>query len=163
MFVTNRKETSNKHSWRRHLRLSLRSLLVLVLLTASGMSWIVHSAHVQRDTVAAIERAGDKVWYDWEWKNGRPNPNGHFWWPKWLVDRIGVDYFGHVASVYASRVSDAELVHIGKLRWLECLLLSRSFVTDAGLANLVGMRSLLVLNLQHTKISNARAHALRRS
>ena len=116
---------------------------------------MVHRAHVQRDAVGAIERAGGKVWFDWQWKNRRPNPSGQPSCPKWLVDCIGVDYFGHVTSVYARRVSDAELVHIGKLSRLEYLLLGRSSVTGAGLAHLEGARSLRVLNLQHTQVTDA--------
>ena len=37
--------------------------------------------------------------YDWQWKNGDFDPLGEPWAPKWLVDRIGVDYFGHVVRV----------------------------------------------------------------
>jgi hypothetical protein len=52
---------------------------------------MVHHAHVQREAVAAIERAGGEVMYDWQWKDnalvhGRP------WASRWLVDRVGIDY-----------------------------------------------------------------------
>ena len=148
-------ETLDQQPWWRSLRFSLRSLLALVLVIGGWLGWVVHRARVQREAVAAIERAGDKVWYDWEWNNGRPIPNGKPRCPKWLVDRIGVDYFGHVTSVYARHASDAELVHIGNLRQLECLILVGSFVTDAGLAHLEGVSSLQVLNLQRTRIADA--------
>jgi hypothetical protein len=141
--------------WRRYLRFSVRRLIVLVLVIGVGLGWIVRQAHVQRDAVAAIREAGDEAWYDWEWKNGNPVPNGRPSWPKWLVDRIGVDYFGRVTKVYARRVADAELAQIGHFSQLECLLLGTSFVTDAGLAHLEGMSSLRALNLKHTRITDA--------
>ena len=42
--------------WRRFLRLSVRGLIVLVLVIGAGLGWLVRSAHIQRDAVAAITR-----------------------------------------------------------------------------------------------------------
>ncbi len=148
-------ETRDRRPWWRYLRLSLRALIVLVLLIGGGLGWMVHRARVQREAVAAIERAGDKGWYDWEWSDGHPNPSGQPRWPKWLVDRIGVDYFGHVSAVFTRRASDRELAKISNLGQLECLLIGGSSVTDAGLAHLEGMSRLQALNLQHTRITDA--------
>jgi internalin A len=149
-------ETLNKCTWRASVRFSLRSLFFLVLLIGGWLGWIVHRARVQRDAVAVIERAGGKAWYDWEWQNGNPVPNGRPRWPKWLVDRIGVDYFGHVTTVFARHSSDAELAHIGNLSRLEYLILGESPVTDAGLVHLERLNNLRALNLQHnTNVSDA--------
>ena len=83
--------------WRRYLRISLRGLIVLVLVLGSVLGWIVSRAKVQRDAVAAIERAGGSVKYEWEWKDGRFNPTEKPWWPKWLMDHIGPNYLAHIA------------------------------------------------------------------
>ena len=76
-------------SWKRFLRFRMRGLLVFVLVIGAGLGWIVRDAHVQRDAVAAIQAAGGKVMYDWEWSDGKYIPGGKPWAPRWLVDRIG--------------------------------------------------------------------------
>ena len=50
--------------WWNHPRFSLRALMVLVLLIGAGLGWLVRSAHVQRDAVAAVRRAGGSVSID---------------------------------------------------------------------------------------------------
>ena len=49
---------------RRRFGLSLRALMVLVLILGGGLGWIAHRARVQREAVAAIEKAGGKVDYN---------------------------------------------------------------------------------------------------
>src|ERR1017187_10239475 len=85
--------------WRRFLRFSVRGLIVLVLVIGAGLGWLVRSARIQREAAAVITRAGGSVMYDWEWSNGKVIAGGTPWAPKWLVDRIGVDYFGRVTYV----------------------------------------------------------------
>jgi hypothetical protein len=85
-------ERPSLQSWRRGLRLSVRTLMVLVLVLGGGFGWIVHRAKLQRDAVVAIEQAGGHVYYEWQLQNGQIVSNGQPRWPKWLVDRLGVDY-----------------------------------------------------------------------
>jgi internalin A len=92
--------------WRRFLRFSVRGMIVAVLLIGGWLGWIVRSARIQRDAVAAIRRADGFVLYDWEWCNGRKFP-GKPWAPDWLIRAIGVDYFGRAACVtYFRRVDN---------------------------------------------------------
>jgi hypothetical protein len=82
--------------WRRFLRFSVRGMIVLVLVIGGWLGWVVRSARIQRDAVSAIRKDGNHVAYDWQWNNGsfvgaRRNP----WAPRWLVDFLGIDYFGH--------------------------------------------------------------------
>jgi hypothetical protein len=118
----------------------VRGLLVLVLVIGSGLGWIVHQAHVQRDAVAAIENFGGIVHDDWEWGNGSLIPGGRHWAPRWLVDLIGVDYFGHVSMVnlWGAHVTDAELLqlHLRGLTDLSYLTLTDGQVSDAGIKKL---------------------------
>ena len=78
------------------LRVSLRALMIIVLVLGCGLGWVVRRAHVQRDAVAAIERCGGRVWYDWEVRRSRVQADGEYIggisrkksvsrWPKWLV------------------------------------------------------------------------------
>src|SRR6202044_2776595 len=100
---------------------SARRMIVLILAIAAPLAWISNSARVQREAVAAIEKAGGRVWYDWEWAEGGATgemPN----WPEWLVKALGPDYFGNVVSVsFTRRASDSELIQVGKLKRLERL------------------------------------------
>jgi internalin A len=96
-----------RRPWRRYLRLTVRAYLVLVLLVGAWLGWMIRAARIQRDAVAAIERAGGRLLYSWQWKNGDPIPFGKPIWPRWLVHRLGVDYFGHVALVSLSGMGNS--------------------------------------------------------
>ena len=72
-----------------------------------------------------------------DWRRWKPGV------PKWLVDRLGVDYFGHVESVALGQPgSPSALRHIGQLSHVKSLDLHGPFVTDAGLAHLEGLTKL---------------------
>lgn len=154
---------SERSPSQRRFRLSLRALILFVLGLAAMFGWIERRADVQRQAVAAIERVGGSVLYDWQRVNGNTVRNGKPWWPKWLVDRLGADYFGDVVFVELSEESsDAQLVHVGRLSRLEELYIN-SHVSNNGLKNLVGLNRLRTLNLSYgaargfesTPISNA--------
>jgi hypothetical protein len=114
--------------------------MLLVLLLGGTLGWVVRRAQVQRDVVLAIQRAGASAGYEWEFKDGVLKKNGKPWWPKWLVDRFGVDYFGSVTVVYNCKTAaDAEMAHVGRLSQLEPLYLFNQPVSDAGLAHLEGL------------------------
>jgi len=143
----------------RYLRFSVRTLIVLVIVVGAGLGWIVRfvrSTRAQREAVAAIERAGGRVWYDWEQKDGNPTPFARPRVPRWLGDRVGWYYFGDVVVVELVLVgSDAELIHVGNLSRLERLLLFSSPVTDDGVTHLKGLTCLQELNLSFTEVTNA--------
>jgi internalin A len=143
--------------WLRHgLRISVRGLIVLVLIIGAGLGWIVNAARIQREAVASIQRDGGSVMYDWEFEGpwdfigpisrstGRPRA------PIWLVDQLGVDYFGQAKSVALGQPgSPSALRNIGRLSHVERIDLQGPFVTDAGLAHLKGLS-----NLSYFKIGN---------
>ncbi len=89
----------NSRPWRRYLRFSVRGMLVLVLVIGAGLGWFVRSARIQRKAVAVLRKAGGSVKYDREWKDGKSRPGGRPWSPRWLMDRTGVEFFGHVTAV----------------------------------------------------------------
>ncbi len=51
-------------------RFRVRDLILLVLVFGASLGWMVRSARIQRDAVAAIESAGGSVYYDWQWTPG---------------------------------------------------------------------------------------------
>ena len=144
------------HPWLRFLRFSVRRLIVVVLVIGAGLGWFVREAEIQRDAVAAIERSGGGVSYQWEWREWKSIPRGKPWAPKWLVDRIGVDYFGHVTSVGLSPTeTDSAITHVGHLTQLQRLTINGSSVSDAGLTHLKGLTTLSVLGLGNTQVTDA--------
>jgi hypothetical protein len=146
-------------SWKRFLRFGMRGLLVFVLVIGAGLGWIVREAHVQRDAVAAIQGTGGAVRYDWEWRDGKNKPGGKPWAPRWLVDRIGVDYFGHVTAAVAHHMSaatsDAVIAQVGRLTRIQSLNLHDSPISDSGLVHLKGLKNLRVILLYRTHVSDA--------
>jgi hypothetical protein len=118
---------------RRLLRISVRTLIVLVLMIGAGMAWIVRSAQIQSEAVAAIESTGGVVVYDCEFRKGSTIPGREPWAPQWLVNLIGISYFGHVTDVRLDEEPDVAIAHAGRLSRLENLFASQTSVRDEGL------------------------------
>ena len=126
-------------------------------------------ARIQHDTVAAIEKAGGRVYYDWQVKNSNIIPSAKLPAPEWLVNRVGIDYFGNVVMVLmggesgtGERGSYAELVHVADLSRLEYLNLVGTAATDAGLANLKRLTRLETLWLDETRVGDSGLEHLER-
>jgi hypothetical protein len=141
---------------RRPLRLSVRALMVTVLLLALALGWMVQRVQVQREAVAAIRASGGSVVYDWQRIPGKridikAEPNA----PKWLVERLGVDYFGDVVvASLGNNPGDADLDRVGRLAKLVTIQIGQSNeITDAGLAHLAGLIYLENLSLRGTKVT----------
>ena len=131
--------------WQRFLRFSVRGLIVLVLLIGAGLGWLVRSARIQREVVAEIKNARGNVAYIWESSNGKFIPAGRPWAPRWLVDLIGVDYFGHVTVAWigpSSTVTDAVMAKVGRMTQLQNLIIDYTSVGDTGMVHLSGLRKL---------------------
>ncbi len=163
---------------RKLLRFSVRGLILLVLAIGAALGWLVRSARIQREAVAAITKAGGEVNYNWEWSNGTPISGGKPWAPKRLVDLVGLDYFGHVTRVsYWQRGMDLVLgqfeqwrrrkvlkstirngtaftADLKVLSQLSCLDLSSTDVTNDGLAHLKGLTRLSELDLSQTRVTD---------
>ena len=144
------------HPWRRFLRFSVRGMIVLVLVIGGWLGWIVRSAGIQREAVAAIDQAGGEVKYD-SGSTRTPTLKTHeLWAPKWAVDALGVDYFGHVCEVTLTlNCTDRELADVGRLTALDSLRLYYPNVSDSGLVQLQGLTKLSKLVLSQTQISDA--------
>ncbi len=159
---------------RRPFALSVRALLIVVLVLGAWLGWFVRNARIQHEAVAAVQRAGGSVAYDIDWRNEGFNPyarpwtpmrllDGKLWGTKWLIDHLGIDYFGSVVTVDliprrandAARATDATLALVGQLGRLDHLRLTGTAVTDAGLVHLKGLSGLRGLQLGNTQITDA--------
>jgi hypothetical protein len=132
--------------------------MIVVLVMGVGLGWVVRSARIQRDAVAAILASGGSVSYDWEWSPGKgPITKGEPWAPRWLVDRLGVDHFGSVVMVtLGPQATDAVMAHVGTLRKLDCLIAANATgITDAGVAHLRSLVRLDHLDLNKTSATGA--------
>jgi hypothetical protein len=153
-------EPTVKRPWRRLLRISVRNLMILVLLLGGVMSWMVHAARVQRDAVNAIRHDKGHVLYNWDFRDGkllvdnRLQLSGRPWAPRWLVDLVGCDYFGHVQHV-RFQSARSSLRHVERLRQLETLDLYPSETADSDLAYIRNLTNLRQLVLWGPKISDA--------
>ena len=144
--------------WRRQLRFSLRSVMVLILILGGGLGWFIHRAHIQQDAVAAIRQAGGSVIYEWQWKDGSFDPSGKPRVPGRLLDRLGPDLIYRVkrVDIGQGRADDSLMSPVGRLDGLEVLNLSGCRgVTDAGLAHLSDLTALRDLNVSGTGASGA--------
>jgi hypothetical protein len=144
--------------WRKLMRLSMRTLIVLVLLFGGGMGWLVRSARIQRAAAAAITTVGGSVKYDWEWTSANGYTGRTERVPKWLSDRIGIDYFGHITSVWLFGTmtdTDTALRPVARLAQLEELSVNGSSMSDSGLAQLRSMTSLSRLDLDYTRFTDS--------
>jgi internalin A len=172
-------------------RFSVRGLLVLILVVGCGLGWlarVVRTGDAQRRAVAAIYQAGGWVVYDTAWDGGQNPSTWKPRWPRWLVDRLGVDYFGNVVfinlhdrgtdAVLAQvarfhhlkqlhrpgfAVTDAGLARLGRLSDLQLLSLDGTQVTDAGLAHLKGLSGLKWLKLSRTRVTDTAVTELQKS
>jgi hypothetical protein len=145
---------------RRWLRISVRGLIALVLVSGAGIWFVVEtfrSADRQRMAVAAIRQAQGSVRYDRQFEYDEVLANGQVQPPKWLVKRIGVDFFANVTQVFlADSTSDQDLFYVGQLDRLEVLGdRSAPKLSGAGLSYLKGLSALRALLLQDTNVTDA--------
>ena len=143
------------------VRMSVRALMVAVLVIGGGMGWAVYRARVQRDAVAAIERAGGRVVYAPDWSGIGPMPTGGGRrpptrglrpWPNWLVDQLGPDLFYDVKKValpgtgFANLEYEFAVANVGRLGGLEDLMLGGG-LDDSDLVHLRGLTRLRRLRM----------------
>ena len=137
---------------------SFSSLLVIAV--AGGCIWLPGSwekARNQREAVAAIERVGGQVLYDYELdeKGERiddATPPGSIWLRR-LFDK---DFFRTVAAVGLPPVkgTDEAMKYVGGLSQLRSLSVSGENITDLDLRQLDGLTTLRRLRLKDTAITD---------
>jgi hypothetical protein len=155
------------HSWRRLVRFSVRRLILIVLVIGAGLGWVVRSARIQREAATAIRRAGGGVTYRSQYLGGNLYDRGAkpWWCPRWLIDRLGIDYFDSVVQVVfandTSSINDDVFPSIARLDRLEWLALDAKGITDAGLGELRNLTGLTRLSLATASVGDAGLAELR--
>ena len=132
---------------RRWLSFSVRTLLVLITLVGIWMGLRVNAARRQEQAVAAIQKLGGWVRYDFELdpQTDKRIPGAKSWVPKPVLDRTGLDLFHdvvHINMVYNDdgkrldnrQVTDAVKFQLAAFPRLRELLLKESQATDECLA-----------------------------
>jgi hypothetical protein len=139
------------------VRLSVRWLMVLVLALGGAAGWHIQYGRIQSDAVVAIRQAGGTVFYEWEWRDGKPLPPASMpRWRKWPVALLGPDLFGYPVCVQFHNFADDRLMaRVADLPRLEYLSLFNSPVTDTGLARLCGLTRLKTLHLHETAVQGS--------
>jgi len=147
----------------RLLRFSVRGLIVVVLAIGAVLGWVVRSAQIQRDAVAAIEKAGGHVVYEsfWYGRSAPPKQTGVPTFPGWLGKFVSIDYLAHVTAVTLNsspRVTDDTLEQIGALSRfianLTSLDLGDTQLNETGLAHLKWHKNISWLDLRNTNVTD---------
>lgn len=150
--------SDHKRKW---LQFSTRTFLLIVTLLAVWLAASIRQAKNQKTAVTTIKSLGGRVRYDFEptlrerlrreeeqrkaFAAGKIPPtyiDGPMV-PKWLADRMGIDFFARVRMVDLSRTlctdNDLEILQlIPNLK--ELYLRGVPYVTSDGIANLSGIR-----------------------
>ena len=138
---------------RRWLKLSLRTLLILLTIGCIWLGWTVNRARQQRAAVEWVTEIGGKIYYDFETdQDGYPSrkpgrPPG----PAWLRDWVGVDYLATVEGVAFSSTNRLDDISpLGTLVRLRYLHLDRTNVGN--IEPLASLTQLASLSLERTKV-----------
>ena len=147
---------------RRHrFRLGLRGLMLLILVMGVWMGYIVRRARVQREVVAAVRQLGGSVQYDDQRRLGKDLQIRQIRAHRWLVDRLGVDYFSSATIVrFGPSRGDEIAAQLGRLESLDSLTCHDAGLTDAGLASLEGL-DLRMLTFSGCRVTDAGLRAVR--
>ena len=167
---------------RRVFAFGLRAMMILVLVVSVFLAWKVNRAKTQARAVAAIEKGGDNVVYDYTFDGEYPPKYGEPRAPERLRRAVGDVYFREVTGVVfhanteddklaalddldhllgaeffdSGNVTDAGLAHLGNLRGLRRVLLQGTQITDAGLAVLAPLPRLeRLLLLRNPRVTDA--------
>jgi hypothetical protein len=112
MIASMDRENRPKPRWK---TISLRGLLLLILAIGLWLGWFVSKARQQRAAVAALQKFGGFVHYDWEFVSGPVKvPRGNLIWkptwgkftpggkpsaPDWMRRAVGDEYFQSIVHV----------------------------------------------------------------
>ena len=142
---------------RKRFRLSLGTMMIIVLGIGCVLGWVAHRAHVQRDAVAAIttlrRNTRGSVYYDWQFAAAQGDKNAKPRGPKWLRDALGPDLFDTVVivTIEGDNVDDEFVKNVGKLHGLEKVDLVGHAAPDLTLAAMAQLWTLPRLKTLNTR------------
>lgn len=146
------KESLRKRRW---LSFSMKTLLLLVLVSSVAFGWLgmrLQKARRQRESVAIIEQLGGQVRYEYQ-EDDWDQPTG----PEWLRDLLGRHVFDRVVRVEFSTpgvLNDrvTELSFLSGIDHLRLLYLDRTAVQDVSI--LADKKELSFLSISNTQIGD---------
>jgi hypothetical protein len=144
---------------RRLFQFRLRTLLVLLTALSVWLGLHVRSVRMQQDVVQAIHDYGGWIRYDFQFPSGQFShkdfdPKAESAVPKWLLDRLGLDFFYSVVQVNLNysedggkreenhNPTDEALQRLANLPNLRVLLLSDTQASDASMVHLAKLKRL---------------------
>jgi internalin A len=143
----------------------------MVLVIGCWLGWIVRSARIQREAVAAIQDAGGTVHYNGEKRVPWDGPDEFTIYgatpmtPPWLIDLVGIDYFCHVIAVelYRPKLATNEtLSRIACMTQLQEVHISGASLIYTKTRHSEGWTELDTLNLKHSQITDIGVEHLKR-
>lgn len=140
---------------RRRFQVSVRTFLATLMVFTTWLGFQANSARQQRIAVAALEQAGVKVTYDFQFdaKAGH-TPSAQPPYPKALVRTLGIDFFAKVVAIECHEGDlDEVVIHCKNLSDVTSCVLGGSTLSDVGLRRVAEMRNLERLGLEYTQIS----------
>ena len=155
---------------RRHLRVSVRGLLILVLLIGGWLGWLAQTARTQREAVAAVLKAHGAIRYDWQGASFASGEPAQPMATRWLARTIGQDYLHSVvlvalpARLFMSPPNDGirpferadfVMAQLKSHTKLSALHLTGSDVSDSGLSHLESLTALSELHLGFTQATDS--------
>lgn len=145
----------------RHWQVTLRSLqilLVLTALTAGALWWLTDQPRRRAKAIATAKRALGVVQLDDEHNPELPAPKpAKIDATGWLDEHVG-PHLAHRLSVVnldGSRVSDDDLKHFEGIKSLRRLYLNGTSITAAGMTHLRGLPNLEILELRETGLGDS--------
>jgi hypothetical protein len=138
---------------RRWAQFSLGTMFIAVAVICVGLAIKVHRANKQREAAAAVTASGGWVEYDFQFVQGKFDPNATSRLPAWLKPRLA-DVFHHVVQVNLvyddatlprrdnRNESDQVLRHLDGFPRLKRLLLHGGQASDEGMAFVGKLREL---------------------
>ena len=133
---------------RRWLRVSVRSLMILVLVLGGVAGWVANTVRTQREAIALIKAAGGQITFDYQRREvvtlgggavKQREPAAPAWVRRWLGDEL----FQNVQAVNLLKpVSSGALAALARFDRLESLLVVASPDLADGLARLRGLTRL---------------------
>lgn len=145
----------NHLSRKRWLRYSLRTLLIVISISAVSFAYVSNRVREQWALAMRVEQLGGKVTW------GRLQ--GDSWISVFARERLPQGYVDDVVAIdlTGSGVTDEDLERFRKFTHLRLLYLDDTSITDAGLNNLEHFKELAILSVFGTQISNSRLDRLK--
>ncbi len=149
----------SRRPWKRWLRFSLRSLIVLFLLAGvafAAFHYRLRNAERQAATVARLKQFGGYIRYvdHQQVVSARQEANLL---TAWLTAQLGLDFFHDVETVCIGRrgeISDDDLESICYLRNIRSVRLGRTAVTDDGLQPMTRLSQLRRFSISSPHITD---------